>query len=56
MDEREMTRRRLLELGLALPPVTALFAGADALVRDAEAAPLLAATPMILDADARRPS
>lgn len=51
MNEHEMTRRRLLVLGLALPPVAALFAGADALVRDAEAAPLLAATPMILDAD-----
>ncbi len=51
MTERELTRRRLLELGLALPPVAALFAGADALVRDARAAPLLAATPMILDAD-----
>ncbi len=51
MTERELTRRRLLELGLALPPVAALVAGADALVRDAEAAPLLAATPMIADAD-----
>ena len=51
MTESEMSRRRLLELGLALPPVAALFAGADALVRDAGAAPLLAATPMILDAD-----
>jgi len=35
MSEHEMTRRCLLELGLALPPVAALFAGADALVRDA---------------------
>jgi len=51
MSEHEMTRRRLLELGLALPPVAALFAGADVLVRNAEAGPLLAATPMILDAD-----
>ena len=51
MNDRELTRRRLLELGLALPPVAALFAGADALVRDAEAAPLLTATPMIADAD-----
>ena len=51
MNEHELTRRRLLELGLALPPVAALFAGADALVRDAGAAPLLAATPMIVDAD-----
>ena len=51
MNERELTRRRLLELGLALPPVAALFAGADALVRNAGAAPVLAATPMIPDAD-----
>ena len=51
MDEQELTRRRLLELGLALPPVAALVAGADALVRDAGAAPVLAATPMIVDAD-----
>ena len=51
MNEREMTRRHLLELGLALPPVAALFAGADALVRDAVAAPLLAVTPVIVDAD-----
>ena len=51
MNEHELTRRRLLELGLTLPPVAALFAGADALVRDAGATPLLAATPTILDAD-----
>lgn len=51
MNEHELTRRRLLELGLALPPVAALFAGADALVRDAGATPLLAATPTIVDAD-----
>ena len=51
MTEREMSRRRLLELGLALPPVAALVAGADALVRDGGAAPLLRATPMIVDAD-----
>jgi len=51
MNEHEMSRRRLVELGLALPPVAALFAGAEALVRDAKTAPLLAATPMILDAD-----
>ena len=54
-ERAELTRRRLLELGLALPPVAALFAGADALVRDAEAAPLLAATPMIVDADEPTP-
>ena len=55
MNEREVTRRRLLELGLALPPVAALFAGADALVRNAHAAPLLAATPMLVDADEPTP-
>ena len=30
MTEHELTRRRLLELGLALPPLAALAAGADA--------------------------
>lgn len=43
-DER-LTRRRLLEVGLALPPLAAL-AGSDLL-----AAPALAATPELLDAD-----
>jgi protocatechuate 3,4-dioxygenase beta subunit len=43
-DDR-LTRRRLLELGLALPPLAAL-AGSDLL-----AEPALAATPQLLDAD-----
>jgi protocatechuate 3,4-dioxygenase beta subunit len=44
MDER-ITRRRLLELGLTLPPLAAL-AGSDLL-----AEPVLAATPQLVDAD-----
>jgi protocatechuate 3,4-dioxygenase beta subunit len=47
MSENEITRRRLLELGLALPPVAALAGFADAAV----AAAPLAATPTIADAD-----
>ena len=43
--ERRLTRRRLLELGIVLPPLAAL-AGTDALP-----APALAATPQLLDAD-----
>lgn len=43
--ERQLTRRRLLELGLALPPLAAL-AGSDLFAPQA-----LAATPTILDAD-----
>jgi protocatechuate 3,4-dioxygenase beta subunit len=43
--EKQLTRRRLLELGLVLPPLTAL-AGSDLF-----AAQALAATPEILDAD-----
>ncbi len=51
MSEHELTRRRLLELGLALPPFAAVAAGADLFVGDAEAAAPLAATPQIADAD-----
>ena len=43
--EKRLSRRRLLELGLALPPLAAL-AGTDLY-----APPALAATPTILDAD-----
>ncbi len=50
MTENDITRRRLLELGLALPPLAAIAAGADALVGDAVAGPLVA-TPAIADAD-----
>jgi protocatechuate 3,4-dioxygenase beta subunit len=49
MSENEITRRRLLELGLALPPLAVLAAGTD-LAGSALAAPL-AATPTIADAD-----
>lgn len=45
VDDERLTRRRLLEVGLALPPLAAL-AGSDLL-----AAPALAATPELLDAD-----
>ena len=45
MNDERLTRRRLLELGLALPPLAA-FAGSDLL-----APPALAATPELLDAD-----
>ena len=51
MTEHEISRRRLLELGLALPSLAAVAAGVDGLVREAEAALPLTATPMIADAD-----
>lgn len=44
-NERHLTRRRLLELGVALPPLAAL-AGSDLFAQEA-----LAATPELLDAD-----
>jgi protocatechuate 3,4-dioxygenase beta subunit len=47
MTENELTRRRLLELGLALPPLAALGGLADG----AFAATPLAPTPTIADAD-----
>ena len=47
MTDKELTRRRLLELGLALPPLAALGGLAD----DAFAATPLAPTPAIADAD-----
>ena len=50
-DEPELTRRRLLELGLALPPLAAVAGGMDALLAEASAAPRLAATPSLADAD-----
>jgi protocatechuate 3,4-dioxygenase beta subunit len=53
MTERELTRRRLLELGLALPPLAAL---GGTLTDEARAAPLpLAPTPAIADADEPTP-
>jgi hypothetical protein len=45
VHDPRLTRRRLLELGLALPPLAAL-AGSDLLSE-----PVLAATPQLLDAD-----
>ena len=45
-DERHLTRRRLLELGLALPPLAAIGGHTDLL-----SAPALAATPAVMDAD-----
>jgi len=44
--ERQITRRRLLELGLALPPLGLLASQADLL-----SSPALAATPAVVDAD-----
>lgn len=44
--ERHLTRRRLLELGLVLPPLAAIAGHTDVF-----STPALAATPAILDAD-----
>jgi protocatechuate 3,4-dioxygenase beta subunit len=52
MTEHELTRRRLLELGLALPSLAALGGLADA----AYATTPLAPTPMIADADDPTPA
>jgi protocatechuate 3,4-dioxygenase beta subunit len=52
MTEQELTRRRLLELGLAIPPLAAVAAGADLLAPDA----VLAATPAIADDDEPTPA
>ena len=54
MTDHELTRRRLLQLGLALPPLAALAAGADAFAGTAAAAPL-APTPAIADDDEPTP-
>jgi protocatechuate 3,4-dioxygenase beta subunit len=50
MTEDEITRRRLLEVGLALPPVAALAAAGRDVEAAAAAAPL-APTPAIAEAD-----
>jgi protocatechuate 3,4-dioxygenase beta subunit len=50
MSDVEITRRRLVELGLALPPFAALAASGN-LIEGAEAARPLAPTPAIADAD-----
>ena len=52
MSENEITRRRLLELGLALPPIAALGGFADV----AAAAAPLTATPSIADDDDPTPA
>jgi protocatechuate 3,4-dioxygenase beta subunit len=56
MTEHELTRRRLLELGLAVPPLALLAAGADRLLPEAGAAGHLALTPEIADADDPTPA
>jgi protocatechuate 3,4-dioxygenase beta subunit len=45
-DDRHLTRRRLLELGLALQPLAAVAGHTDLL-----SSPALAATPAVMDAD-----
>ena len=52
MTEQELTRRRLLELGLAIPPLAAVAAGADLFAPET----LLAATPAIADDDDPTPA
>lgn len=51
MSDDDITRRRLLELGLALPPLAALTSYADLL-----GSPALAATPAIADDDEPTPA
>ena len=52
MSDAELTRRRLLELGLAVPPVAALVAGAGSFLEAAEAGEVvLQATPACDDGD-----
>ena len=56
MTDAELTRRKLLELGLALPPLAGLAAGAGGLLDAASAADLeLEATPACGDADDETP-
>ncbi len=55
MSENEITRRRLLELGLVLPPMAALAAGSERFLADARAARPLTATPTIADDDEPTP-
>lgn len=50
VSDSDLTRRRLLELGVALPPAL-LLAGPGRLLEQAVAATWLEATPMIADAD-----
>jgi protocatechuate 3,4-dioxygenase beta subunit len=52
----EITRRRLLELGLALPPFAVLAGSLDKLVGEADAGTLLRETPAIADDDDPTPA
>ena len=51
-----LTRRRLLELGLVVPPVAVAAAGLERLLDAAGAGTLLEATPAIADADDPTPA
>ena len=52
MTEQELARRRLLELGLAIPPLAAVAASAELLAAET----VLAATPAIADNDEPTPA
>lgn len=56
MSPDELTRRRLLELGLALPPVAALAGGLERLLDESAASTSLRATPAIADDDEPTPA
>ena len=56
VTDAQLTRRRLLELGLALPPLAALALRADVLAGEAGAAILLTATPAVADDDEPTPA
>ena len=56
VTDAQLTRRRLLELGLALPPFAALALGVDRLAAEADGAVLLAATPAVADDDEPTPA
>lgn len=56
MTDPELTRRRLLERGLAVVPAAVLAAGAGRFLEDADGAVRLAATPQIADADDPTPA
>ena len=56
MTPSDLTRRRLLELGLTLPPLAYLASRSDLLTELAAAASPLALTPEILDADEPTPA
>ena len=56
MSRDEITRRRLIELGLALPPFAALAGSLDWLVAEADAGTFLRETPAIADDDDPTPA